>query len=125
MTRARVLSFHIDNDDLLGLSEALDGVTDMFAHHSDFRGLVCLAHDSMRKEVIVITLWDGDGLEFTQQGSEMARQRIAATTDLGVSSKYYEVLRLIPGSLTVERALGDDSDTLGHWSRFESARPVR
>ena len=124
MTRARVLTFHIDSDELSALSQALDGVADMFAHHLDFRGLVCLVHDGFRKEIMVITLWDGEGLEATQEGSEIARQRIASTTDLGVSSRFYEVLRLVPGSLTLDRVFGEDSDILGYWSQSPQARPV-
>jgi hypothetical protein len=123
MTRARVLTFHVDGDEMLGLSEALDGVADTFARHADFQGLLCLAHDGVRKEIIVIALWDGEGLDVTLEGSEMARQRVAATTDLGVSSQCYEVLRLIQGSLNIEGAFRDDSDLLGHWS--SSSQPVR
>ena len=124
MTKARVHTFHIDGDEILGLTEALDGVADMFAHRSDFRGLLCLTHDSFRKEIVVITLWDGEGLEETQEGSEIARQRIAATTDLGVSTKCYEVLRSVPGTFSLERVLGDESDiVLGH--RFWLSQPTR
>jgi len=65
MSRARVHTFHIDSNEVLGLTEALDGVADMFAHRSDFRGLLCLTHDSVRKEIVVITLWDGEGPEET------------------------------------------------------------
>jgi len=36
--------------------------------------------------------------------SALGRRQIAATTDLGVSSKCYEVLRLFPGPVTVEMA---------------------
>ncbi len=54
-----------------------------------------------------MTLWDGQGLDDTQHDSEIARQRIAATTDLGVSSKRYDVIRLVPGSATLERVLAD------------------
>ena len=107
MTRARVLSFHIDGDEHPGLVEALDGVAEMFADRSDFRGLLCLEHDSARNEIMVITLWDGEGLDDTQNGSEVARQRIAATTDLGVSSKCYEVLRMVPGSSGLENVLAE------------------
>ncbi len=122
MTRARVLTFHVDGDELLGLSEALDGIAEILAHRSGFGGLLCLAHDSLRKEVMVITLWDGGGLEETGEGSERARQRIAASTDLGVSSKHYDVLRSIQGTLSVAHARGDDSDILGH--RYLQPRPV-
>ena len=105
VTRARVLTFHIDADDLPGLTEALDGVEEMFADQADFVGLLCLEHDSTRNEIMVITLWDGEGLEATQDGSEVARQRIAATTDLGVSSKCYDVLRLVRGPSSLESIL--------------------
>ena len=107
MTRARVLSFHIDADELPGLTAALDGVARMFADHPDFRGLVCLEHRGPRNEILVMTLWDGHGLDDTQQDSEIARQRIAATTDLGVSSRCYDVLRLVPGSATLEKVLAN------------------
>ena len=120
MTRARVQTFHIDSHEVLDLFEALDGVAEMFAHHADFGGLVCLTRDSVRKEIIVITLWEGEGLDVTQKGSELARERIAATTDLGVSTKCYEVLRLVPG----ESVLGDDSDILGQWARSGPRRPA-
>lgn len=102
MTHARVLTFHIDADELPGLTQALDGVAEMFAHHTDFRGLVCLEHDGSRSEILVITFWDGTGLEDTQVDSESARQRIAATTDLGVSSRSYDVLRMVSGPASFE-----------------------
>jgi len=107
VTSARVLTFHIDEDERLGLSDALDGVAQMFVGHSDFRGLLCLEHDSTRSEIIVITLWDGQGIHDTQEDSELARRRIAATTDLGVSSKCYHVLRMVPGSAALEDVLAE------------------
>ncbi len=107
VTSARVLTFHIDGDELAGLAEALDGVAQMFAGHSDFRGLLCLEHDSTRNEIMVITLWDGQGMQDTQGDSELARRRIAATTDLGVSSRCYQVLRMVPGSAVVEDVLAE------------------
>jgi hypothetical protein len=105
MTQARVLTFHIDADELPGLTEALDSVGETFAKNPDFVGLVCLEHDSVRNEIMVITLWDGQGLEDSERDAELARHRIAATTDLGVSSKCYEVLRMVRGSATLEGVL--------------------
>jgi len=124
VTRARVLSFHIDSHELVGLSEALDGVAAMFADQSDFGGLLCLTHDGVRKEIMVITLWDGEGLKATQEGSDEARRRIASTTDLGVSSRAYEVLRLVPGSFSLVGVFAEDSHILGYWSRSPPHRPV-
>jgi hypothetical protein len=102
MTRARVLTFHVDDDELFGLTEAIDAVTEEFASLPDFRGLLCLERDGARDEVIVVTLWDGDGLDATEAVSEAGRRRIAATTDLGVCSKRYEVLRLVSGLTMLE-----------------------
>ena len=105
MTQARVLTFHIDADELPGLTEALDSVGETFAKSPDFVGLVCLEHDSVRNEIVIITLWDGQGLEDSERDAELARHRIAATTDLGVSSKCYEVLRMVRGAATLEGVL--------------------
>lgn len=104
VTKARVLTFHVDAYELPGLTEAIDDISQQFERRSDFRGLVCLEHDGIRNEIIVITMWDGEGLESTEAESEDARHRIAATTDLGVTSKHYDVLRLIPGSAQREHA---------------------
>jgi hypothetical protein len=109
VTSARVLAFHVDHDGLPALTEALDGVSDMFARNPDFRGLLCLEHDNVRNEIMVITLWDGHGLEDSEPESEVARQRIAATTDLGVSTKCYDVLRLVPGSASLEGVMAEAS----------------
>ena len=57
----------------------------------------CALARRCRHQIVVITLWDGEGLEDTEAESEIARQRVAATTDLAVSSVCYEVLRLVPG----------------------------
>jgi len=102
VTRARVLTFHVDGGALAGLAEALDRVGERFARNPDFRGLVCLEHDSVRHQVLVITLWDGNGLEDTQEESELARRQIAAATDLGMNSTNYEVLRMFPSSTTID-----------------------
>jgi hypothetical protein len=107
MTRARVLTFHVDGDELSGVAEALDSITERFAHHPGFRGLLCLEHDSARSEIVIITLWDGGGLEDTQEVSDLGREQIAATTDLGVSSRCYDVLRLVPGPATIETVMAE------------------
>ncbi len=105
VTTARILTFHVNTDELAEVTKALDDVAGHFAENPDFRGLVCLEHASTRHEVIVLTLWDGEGLESSHVVSEAARERIAATTDLGVTSRSYEVLRLIPGAASLERAV--------------------
>jgi hypothetical protein len=107
MTRARVLTFHVDTDELPGLTKALDEVSQVYAQQPDFRGLVCLNHDSLRHEIMVIAFWDGQGMEETEAESEVARRRIAETTDLGVSNKCYDVLRLVSGPAAMETAVAE------------------
>jgi len=107
VTRARVFTFHADSRQLPGIIKALDGVAERVAKHPDFRGLVCLEHDNVRNEVIVITLWDGQGLEDTAAEAEASRRQIADAVDLGVSNKCYDVVRLVPGSATVESLLAE------------------
>jgi hypothetical protein len=105
VTRARVLTFHVDQHHLPALTEALDVAADRFALHPDFRGLLCLDHDSVRNEIMVITFWDGDGLENTEDEHTHAQRQIAAAVDLGVSTKCYDVVRFVPGSTRLERVL--------------------
>ena len=94
MTRARAFAFHADSRQLPGITKSLDRVAERVAKHPDFRGLVCLEHDDdVRNEVIVITLWDGQGLDDTAAEAEASRRQIADAIDLGVSSRCYEVLR--------------------------------
>ncbi len=105
MTRARVLTFHVDDHHLPSLTDALDVAAERFAEHPEFRGLLCLDHDSVRNEIMVITLWDGEGLEATEAEHVDAQQQIAAAVDLGVSTKCYDVVRFVPGSTRLERVL--------------------
>ena len=108
MTRARVFTFHADSRQLPGITKAVDGVADRVGKHPGFLGLVCLEHDdNVRNEVIVITLWDAQGLEDTAAAAETSRRQIADAIDLGVSSKCYDVLRLVPGSATLESLLAE------------------
>lgn len=96
-----MLTFHVDASELPGLTAALDDVRDRFARNPNFRGLVCLEHDGIRHQVLVITLWDGQGLEESQAESERAQSQIAATSHLAVNCTCYEVVRLFPGSTAV------------------------
>ena len=95
VTKARVLTFHVDDDELPELTKAVDAVADEYSLVEGFQGLLCLKREGIRNEMIVVTLWDGDGLEATDARSEVNRRRIAATTDLGVCTRRYEVLRQI------------------------------
>jgi hypothetical protein len=102
MTRATVLSCHVNSDALPDLTETLDGVAKQFARRSDFRGLVYLEDNNARHKIVIITLWEDKELEDTQAEAELARERIAATTDMAVSSRCYSVVRLVPGALPLD-----------------------
>jgi hypothetical protein len=99
------LTFHVDNCDLPKLTKVLDVATTRFTEHPDFRGLLCLDHDSFRNEIMVISLWDGQGIEDTDAEQASCQQQISAVVDLGVSSRCYDVLRMVPGSPLPESLL--------------------
>jgi len=88
-----VLTFHVDRQHLPELLEALDVAVERFAGCPGFGGLLCLEHDGVRQQVMVISLWDADGLASTATEAEAARRHLAEATDLGVTSLQYEVLR--------------------------------
>ena len=105
MTRARVLTFSVDDEHLPGLTRALDHASTDLAKNSDFRGLLGLESNSGRHEIVIITLWEGQGLEDTAADSEVSRRLIAEAVDLGVSSKSYEVLCFDAGDTRIPRLL--------------------
>ncbi len=97
-TRARVLTFSVDSQHLHGLTRALDVAAEKLAKNDDFRGILCLENENGRHEIMVISLWDGDGLSDTAVEAEISRQLIEVAVDLGVSSKCYRVLGFDPGA---------------------------
>jgi hypothetical protein len=100
-----VLTFHVESRHLAGLRDALDAVSEGFAHNPHFRGLVCLEHDSVRHQILVISLWDAAALEETQEESDLAQAQIAAAIDLGVNTTTYTVMRLVPGTFAFDSGI--------------------
>ena len=93
---ARVITFHVDSERVEEMKDSMNKALMRFQRHPDFRGLVCLERGEDRHEVVAITLWAGSGLEDTENDAERTRKRIAATTDLGVSTKTYNVFGTAP-----------------------------
>jgi hypothetical protein len=93
---ARVITFHVDSERVEEMKDSMNKALMRFQRHPDFRGLVCLERGEDRHEVVAITLWAGSGLEETEHDAERTRKRIAATTDLGVSTKTYNVFGTTP-----------------------------
>jgi hypothetical protein len=102
MQYARVFTFHISPDELDALDKAIDATAGRLARHAGFRGLTCLERIGQRHEVIVFSMWEGEGLEDTEVEAERTRRKIAETSDLGVRSEQYRVLRQIPSPTTQE-----------------------
>jgi hypothetical protein len=92
--QARVITFHVDPERLEDMKTAMDKALDRFKRYPEFRGLLCLERGENRHEIVAITLWADSGLKHTERDAERTRKTIAATTDLGVSTKSYNVFRL-------------------------------
>jgi len=92
--QARVITFHVDPERLEDMKTAMDKALARFKRYPEFRGLLCLERGENRHEIVAITLWADSGLKHTERDAERTRKTIAATTDLGVSTKSYNVFRL-------------------------------
>jgi len=93
---ARVLTFQVDDEHMPVLCHALDAAMTRWRHRAGFRGLLCMEHDGLREQVMLITLWDAGGLATTASQAEEARELIADATEAGVSSCTYEILGFVP-----------------------------
>src|SRR5580704_9640692 len=96
MQYARVFTFHVVLDELDALHKALDATAGRLARHAGFRGLTCLERVGQRHEIIVFSMWEGEGLEETEAEAERTRRKIAETSDLGVRMEDYRVLSHFP-----------------------------
>ncbi len=101
-----MLTFHLNRHDLPKLTKALDDAAEELARHPDFRGFVCLDHDSVRHQIIILSLWEGDGLEATHPLFKRATEIIASCADLGMNSTAYDVIRLVPGAVLHDEPIG-------------------
>jgi hypothetical protein len=104
VVRARVHAFHVDSAMVDGVAQAVDDAMAGLTEHPDFRGLLFLEREGTRYEIVAITLWADGGLEKTEPEAERSRRQIARATDLGVSTKHYDVLRLLVPPLAVRPA---------------------
>jgi len=100
-----MLTFHVESHHLPRLIEAVGALGEKMSRRPDFRGFVCLDHDSIRHEIIVMSLWDGEGLEDTRGAFEKARDQIAKSIDLGMRSSEYDVLCFVPGDMPSGRVV--------------------
>lgn len=95
---ARALTFHVGAEEAPSVIDALDRALARYRRIAGFQGLLCLEHGGLRPQVMIVTLWDRTGLGTTADDAEEARRLIAEVTDIGVTSRTYEVLGFLPGS---------------------------
>jgi hypothetical protein len=93
---ARVSTFHVEHDHMPSVIEALNQSLTKLDHNPGYKGLLCLEHDGVRNQLIIITLWNTADLAATAHRAEDALALIFDATDTGVTSWAYEVLALLP-----------------------------
>ena len=96
MQYARIFTFHVGSRDLDAMNKAMDATANRLARHEGFRGLTCFERVGQGHEIIVISMWEGDGFEETEAEAERTRRKIAETSDLGVRTENYRVLGHFP-----------------------------
>jgi hypothetical protein len=96
MQYARVFTFHVGSHELDAMNKAMDATATRLARHAGFRGLTCFERVGQGHEIIVISMWEGDGFEETEAEAERTRRKIAETSDLGVRTESYRVLCNFP-----------------------------
>ena len=92
-TSARVLTFHVDASRMRDVVKAMDDAIERSAGSPGFIGALGLVDDSQRPQVLMVSLWDAEGLKATASDSEETRRHIAETADTGVTSRTFSVLR--------------------------------
>jgi hypothetical protein len=96
MLYARVLTFHVEQGHMTSVIVALNASLAKLNHSPGYKGLLCLEHDGVRNQILIITLWDLEGLASSAQEAEEAMALISDVSDSGVSIRAYEVLGFIP-----------------------------
>jgi hypothetical protein len=96
MLYARVLTFHVEQDHMSSVIVALNASLAKLNHSPGYKGLLCLEHDGVRNQLLIITLWDSEGLALSAQEAQEAMASISDVSDSGVSTREYEVLGFIP-----------------------------
>lgn len=93
---ARVSTLHVEQDHMPSVIEALNHSFAKLDHSPGYKGLLCLQHDGVRNQMIIITLWESADAAATAHRAEEALAMISDATDTGVASRAYEVLAFIP-----------------------------
>ena len=104
--QALLQSFHVPCDHLAEVTAELDKAQRRFKENPHFGGLVCLAKPyGDRARVVIIVLWKASAIAEFAPEAEAAHRLIAATTDLGVTSEYYQVEGFVAGTTDLQSLL--------------------
>lgn len=93
---ARVATLHVEQEHMTSAIEALNASVARLNQSPGYKGLLCLEHDGVRNQILIITLWDAVGLASSAQAAGDAMALISDVTHSGVSNQAYEVLGFVP-----------------------------
>ena len=93
--RARTLSFFIDREMLPEVMALVDEeILPRYEALPNFLGLILVDTEEMRREVLGMSVWDGE-LDGSDEVIAEFRGRVAALAGTSPTTKTYEVLRLV------------------------------
>ncbi|MGO9332770.1 MAG: hypothetical protein ACLQCU_01735 [Acidimicrobiales bacterium] len=93
--KARSLTFHIEPDRLEEAVRILDEqVVPEYRELPNFVGLVALHADHVRREVVVLSIWDPD-LEASEEAIARIRRGITSVSGASAAMETFDVLRLV------------------------------
>ncbi|HXW38159.1 MAG TPA: hypothetical protein VEJ44_00580 [Acidimicrobiales bacterium] len=93
--RARTLSFYIDRNLLSDVTNVIDN--DLLPRHREmphFLGLIVIDTGDRRREVVGMSVWDGDLADSEEVIAEV-RGRLGALAGTSPATRSYDVLRLV------------------------------
>jgi hypothetical protein len=93
---ARVATLHVEQEHMPSAIEALNASLATLNQSPGYKGLLCLEHDGIRNQILIITLWDTEGLASSAQVAGDAMALISDVTHSGVSNQAYQVLGFVP-----------------------------
>ena len=93
--KARYLNFYIEPGRLAEVTRVLDEqIVPEYRELPNFVGLVALHADHVRREVVVLSIWDGD-LDASEDAIARFRKRITNVSGASVATETFDVLRLV------------------------------
>ncbi|MGO8724533.1 MAG: hypothetical protein ACLQRM_17645 [Acidimicrobiales bacterium] len=93
--KARSLTFYIQPDRLAEVVKVLDEqIVPEYRDLPSFVGLVVLHTDHIRKEVVGLSIWDGD-LDASEEATARFRNSVTNVLGASVATETFDVLRLV------------------------------